>query len=392
MVNILRAIVSVFVVTAGSSLKTFRHPETSLETASEPWRVHSGVDIRDSRRVVRGVSLKTTANDGESTRLLQEPHEETSIQPVDRPFILGAGGLLKQRHGIALLALGEPKSGTTWLGRVVPALAIELCGSYNNPWCQLGGLRVHPNVPAPWYDFELFNTTTDGYTDADLFLHFYGGHKHKIPGMHQEQLPAECRNGGRVHIDCFMNLPPCEVDESPTRQRLTSCLWETSPSCVERMTMVGPPVRSLVIMRDPRNVVISEYNMRTDGGENLNAVGNRSLDEFVKLRFQVIVSWMHQRFMWHTGPLMERSSHIEMYEDLQESHVGFIAIAAFMGLECSETQATRVWSAHRQPLRGGSYGTHGLPVETIRSMNTTMARLLPPTLALRWEVQPLDER
>ncbi|CAN0313955.1 unnamed protein product [Ectocarpus sp. 6 AP-2014] len=334
------------------------------------------------------------ANDENSTRLLQEPHEETSIQPVDIPFIQspGTGGLWNQRHGTALLALGEPKSATTWLGRMVPALAIELCGSYNNPWCQLGGLMVHPNVPAPCYEFELLNKTTNDTSDTDLFLHFYGQHKHKIPGMHQKVLPVECRNGGRVHEDRFMDLPPCELDESPTRQRLTSCLWDTSPSCTNRMSIVRPSVRSLIIMRDPRNVVISEYNMRTNGGAKPMSVGNRSLDEFVKWKFEVIVSWMHQRFMWHTGPLMERSSHVEVYEDLQESHVGFIAIAAFMGLECSEIQAAQVWNAHKQLSHDGGYGTHGLPVETIRSMNATMARLLPPTLALRWEVEPLDKR
>ncbi|CAM9270241.1 unnamed protein product, partial [Ectocarpus sp. 13 AM-2016] len=315
-----------------------------------------------------GVAQQTMADDGMSTRVPHKPHEESSMQSIEMPFIQVPGilGVNKLRYGKSLLALGEPKSATTWLGRMVPALAIELCGSYNNPWCQLGGLRVYPNVPAPFYEFELLNKTTNGNLDTDLFLHFYGQHKHKIPGMHQHGFPLECRNGGRIHQDSFMDLPPCELDEPPTRQRLTSCLWETSPKCVKRMSINRLSARSLVIMRDPRNVVISEYNMRTNGGDNPMSVGNRSLDEFVRWKFEVIVSWMHQRFVWHTGPLMERSSRVEVYEDLQESHVGFIAIAAFMGLECSEAQAAQVWNAHRQPSRGG-YGSHGLPAETIRS-------------------------
>ena len=36
--------------------------------------------------------------------------------------------------GIYLDATGEPKSGTTWLGRIVPQIALELCGSQNNKW------------------------------------------------------------------------------------------------------------------------------------------------------------------------------------------------------------------------------------------------------------------
>lgn len=38
-------------------------------------------------------------------------------------------------HGISMTATGEPKSGTTWLGRLIPHLALELCGSLTNPWC-----------------------------------------------------------------------------------------------------------------------------------------------------------------------------------------------------------------------------------------------------------------
>ncbi|CAN0194195.1 unnamed protein product [Ectocarpus sp. 8 AP-2014] len=97
---------------------------------------------------------------------------------------------------------------------------------------------------------------------------------------------------------------------------------------------------------------------------------------------------MHQRYMWHTAPLMEASSHIEFYEDLQESQLGFIGIAGFMGLECSEAQAYEAWNAHKQQSADRGYGTHGLSVDAISFMNTTMARLLPPALALRWEVRP----
>ncbi|CAN0469424.1 unnamed protein product [Scytosiphon promiscuus] len=35
---------------------------------------------------------------------------------------------------IVLSALGEPKSGTTWLGRVMTALAVRLCGAPLNQW------------------------------------------------------------------------------------------------------------------------------------------------------------------------------------------------------------------------------------------------------------------
>lgn len=45
----------------------------------------------NSVQPMRDASLKTMANDGRSTRLLEEPHEETSIQPIDRPFVYTPG-------------------------------------------------------------------------------------------------------------------------------------------------------------------------------------------------------------------------------------------------------------------------------------------------------------
>lgn len=74
----------------------------------------------------------------------------------------------------------------------------------------------------------------------------------------------------------------------------------------------------------------------------------------------------------------------------QDHHHGFIGMADFMGLACSEEDALDVWHAHRNSVPHGDYSTHGLQQETIQWMNETMARLLPPSLALRWGVTPTD--
>jgi len=64
-------------------------------------------------------------------------------------------------------------------------------------------------------------------------------------------------------------------------------------------------------------------------------------------------------------------------------------MAAFMGLKCTDEQAFRVWKAHENTAPHGDYTTQGLQVDTIEWMNATMARLLPPTLALRYGVTPI---
>lgn len=74
----------------------------------------------------------------------------------------------------------------------------------------------------------------------------------------------------------------------------------------------------------------------------------------------------------------------------QESPLPLIEMANFMGLECSYDQAFRAWKAHENASPHGDYTTHGLPVRTIEYMNATMARLLPPSLALRYGVTPTD--
>lgn len=45
-----------------------------------------------------------------------------------------AGAVMPVGTGISLVVKGEPKSGTTWTGRLVAALALHLCGSSTNQW------------------------------------------------------------------------------------------------------------------------------------------------------------------------------------------------------------------------------------------------------------------
>lgn len=41
-------------------------------------------------------------------------------------------------EGIYLTSSGEPKSGTTWLGRLVVGLCLHLCGNQENTWWVIG--------------------------------------------------------------------------------------------------------------------------------------------------------------------------------------------------------------------------------------------------------------
>ncbi|CAM9312693.1 unnamed protein product, partial [Hapterophycus canaliculatus] len=145
--------------------------------------------------------------------------------------------------GISLDATGEPKSGTSWLGRLVPQLALELCGNCNNSWCEMGGLAVIPNLPAPKYIFEMTKKTAgESESGSTLFLHYDGNNKHIIPGMSGEAHPG-CDNGGRAHLNFFGDFAPCRAYDSPTRQSLRGCLWNTSALCVQYMPSVDPDVR-----------------------------------------------------------------------------------------------------------------------------------------------------
>lgn len=74
----------------------------------------------------------------------------------------------------------------------------------------------------------------------------------------------------------------------------------------------------------------------------------------------------------------------------QDSHLGLIGVAAFVGLRCSHEQATRVWNSHTISSSHGDYTSSGLTEEVIEWMTALMAKLLPPPLALRWGVIPID--
>lgn len=76
---------------------------------------------------------------------------------------------------------------------------------------------------------------------------------------------------------------------------------------------------------------------------------------------------------------------------VQESHLPFIDMAAFIGLACSPEQAFKVWESHRNPSPHGNFKSYpGLHADTIEWMTTIMGSLLPPPLALRWGVVPTD--
>lgn len=94
--------------------------------------------------------------------------------------------------------------------------------------------------------------------------------------------------------------------------------------------------------------------------------------------------------------LLPRPSHppsrlrFHAYPFKQDNHRGLIGMAAFMGLNCSDDDALRVWWSHHNANPHGDYNTYGLEGETLVWMNDTMARLLPPALAARWAITPTD--
>eukprot|EP00752_Nemacystus_decipiens_P009580 g8560.t1 len=316
-----------------------------------------------------------------------EKNEAYSIKARDIPFLQGKGQWQTKGAGISMTAKGEPKSGTTWLGRLIPQLALELCGSPTNTWCEMGGLAVKPNEPSPWYEFEMLRKDESGHGGSpSLFLHYKGNNKHVIPGMALAHPPDGCSNGGKKHRNFFEEDPPCMSGEPPTRERLRGCLWNPAERCIQ--SSLGQFRRTAVIFRDPRDVVISEFKMRRDYYHQEEVQGV-SLDDFILRRFETLVSWTHQRWVWHTETLKE-SSYVAFYDDLKGDHLGMIDLAAFMGLSCSEDQALRVWQSHQSASPHGDYTTYGLQPETLDLMNATMALLLPPEMSLHWGLTPTD--
>ncbi|CAM9522101.1 unnamed protein product [Ectocarpus fasciculatus] len=115
MASIMKGVVSMFVVTACSGVYSSKPhlPGTSIDSAWKPRMGSSDVEGRNRSSVqysiqsAGSVSLTTTNDGGGSAISRHVLHEESSIQPVDTPFIQEPeGGLRKRRQGITLLALG----------------------------------------------------------------------------------------------------------------------------------------------------------------------------------------------------------------------------------------------------------------------------------------------
>lgn len=303
--------------------------------------------------------------------------ENDSIKGINIPFMIRDNNPYEI---VSLRAEGEPKSGTTWLGRVVPQIVLDLCGNIDNPSCKMGGLKVHKNIPAPFYEFEMVQ-------NDQILFHFWGKDKHVIEGMRGRGNEAQKCRMGNVHINSFAKRKPCK-DKKNTRNNLVECLWDTtSDGCVEEITD-----RTVVVTRDPRDVILSEKKMRQNYFKDYTK--RMSIEEFIFERFENLVSWIHQRWVWHTQiEMMKKSSHLVYYEDLlnlDDGYKGIVGISEFLGLNCSSEFAINIWDKHKYPGTPKTYDDWGLGTDVVAFMNETMARILPIPLVYKYGLIPTD--
>ncbi|CAM9904786.1 unnamed protein product [Ascophyllum nodosum] len=302
------------------------------------------------------------------------PGEELTIQPNTTPLLQRGGKWGNPGNFVWMGSTGEPKSGTTWTETIITDLAVHLCGSSRNTWCQMGGLTERHGVPAPKYEWEMLYADT-----GELFMHFTGNTKHTILGL---DVGEDCNPRGNYHPNGFMTGPPCKNGPvMPTRESILQCLPDTSERCSDMMPSRDPAVlRMAVVFRDPRDIVISERRMRIEVYHERNI---SELIPFIYRRFETLVSWQFVRWVWHTT-FYKDVSHVMFYEDIKTNPENLMDLANFMGLNASLEQVQEVQEAHETGSSHGSFETYGIPRETIEYMNETMIRLLPQEMLARY--------
>ncbi|CAN0177974.1 unnamed protein product, partial [Pylaiella littoralis] len=146
---------------------------------------------------------------------------------------------------------------------------------------------------------------------------FQGTQKHIIPGMDKQKYSGSCHNDGPLHCNSFGDNSPCKLKwwqvprrwYPPTRERLEACIWDTSARCLPYLPSVNPDVRrSIVVFREPRDVILSSYKMRVEVLQQ-PAIMEKTLEEYIRGHFENLVSWIHQRWVWHTSTVFAQSSH-----------------------------------------------------------------------------------
>ncbi|CAM9575188.1 unnamed protein product [Scytosiphon promiscuus] len=244
----------------------------------------------------------------------------------------------------------------------------------------MGGLNVTDRPPAPRYEFEMLNADT-----GDVYLHFQGAWKHVVPGLEESKA---CTGGGIPHHNSFENFYPCSGASGLTRAELTACLPTVTPECTTYLPPLDPARRRMaVIFRDPRNLIISEHRMRLEVyHQKFKHIG--PLETFILRRFDIVVAWIHQRYVWHTTTLKD-VSHVMFYEDLKDHPRHLADLAAFIGLDCTPEEAEDVFRRHTYANPPGDYTTYGLSTETIEWMNATMSKVLPEVMVTRYGLTPL---
>lgn len=190
---------------------------------------------------------------------------------------------------------GEPKSGTSWLGIVALTLAEKACSPQYDNKCDYHSYQGR-NFHIFFHDGKLtdFRASMHNPSKHNMFPECVEQAGHGF--HHSPSITKHCPDKGR----CPCNLPPPSVDAGvhhlhTHRTALAKCaarIFKPGFPCFQSRT---PGERYLLIARDPRDTVVSEYFYKGNlKGKQLDA---DKLKNWLDNRLPVISSWIGLRYL-----------------------------------------------------------------------------------------------
>ena len=262
--------------------------------------------------------------------------------------------------------VGEPKSGTTLLTLTMVSLAKNGCGG------GYGSCMFSPLAES--------HDTSFTVTSRRLRTAWTANGKHNMP-----LAPRTC-NVPSVPKRMRICIPSTDID---LRRPLPFEKWTAIP-----LFQVSPKDRFVLILRDPREVVVSEfYYVNANRGKkwlNKYSVG-ASVVVYAQKHIAAKVGWARNRFLLHFSRLRNVTTFVQYHDLVECPNSAYLPLCKALGIACTvhTVEKTRKCTSKQAMQDDTTLVNTGseTPADIVSRIRPSLSQLIPASVRFMMDVE-----